>query len=85
MAMGALRALRECGLRVPDDVSMVSFDNAEVSLYTDPALTTVDFRFDKQDEMAVKYLVELINEPDMELHHRVLMADLIVRESTRTL
>lgn len=85
MAMGALRALRECGLRVPDDVSMVSFDNAEVSMYTDPALTTVDFRFDKQDEMAVKYLMEIISDPDMEPHHRVLMADLVVRESTRTI
>lgn len=85
MAMGALRALRECGLRVPDDISLVSFDNAEVSLYTDPALTTVDFRFDKQDEVAVKYLMELIADPDMEPHHRVLMSDLIVRESTRHL
>lgn len=83
MAVGALRALGERGLRVPDDVSVISFDNTEQSAYTTPSLTTVDFRFVKQDEMAVKYLIELINDTEMELHQRVLMSDLVVRESTK--
>jgi DNA-binding LacI/PurR family transcriptional regulator len=83
MAMGALRALREHGIRVPHDVSVVGMDNQEVAAYTDPPLTTVDFRFSKQDELVVKYLLELINDPQMETHQRVLMADLILRESTR--
>jgi LacI family transcriptional regulator len=85
MAMGALRALKECGLRVPDDVSIVSFDNTELSAYTDPPLTTVDFKFSKQDEMSVKYLLELIADPEMELHQRVLLSDLVIRESTKPL
>lgn len=85
MAMGALRALREKGLRVPDDVSVVGFDNSEIAAYTAPPLTTVDFKFAKQDELAVKYLLELIADPQIELHQRVLMSDLIVRESTRPL
>jgi LacI family transcriptional regulator len=85
MAVGAMRALREAGLRIPDDVSVVGFDNAEVSNFTEPPLTTVDFKFDKQDEMVVKYLLELIADPEMELHHRVLMSSLITRESSRKL
>ncbi|HEX2906013.1 MAG TPA: LacI family DNA-binding transcriptional regulator [Phototrophicaceae bacterium] len=83
MAMGALRALHERGLRIPRDVSVMSFDNTELANYTEPPLTTVDFRFAKQDEIAVKYLIELINNPDTELHQRVLMPDLVIRESTR--
>jgi LacI family repressor for deo operon, udp, cdd, tsx, nupC, and nupG len=85
MAMGAMRAMREHGLCVPEDVSVVGFDNSELSVYTEPPLTTIDFKFAKQDEMVVKYLIELIADPEMELHQRVLMADLVVRESSRPL
>jgi LacI family transcriptional regulator len=85
MAMGALRAFHEHGMHIPDDVSVVGFDNSELALYTEPPLTTIDFRFHRQDELVVQYLTELIANPDIELHQRVLMPDLIVRESTRPL
>jgi DNA-binding LacI/PurR family transcriptional regulator len=85
MALGAMRALREQGLRIPDDISVVSFDNAELAAYTDPALTTVDFKFTQQDVMTVKYLVDILQDPEMELHQRVLLPNLVVRESTRAL
>jgi LacI family transcriptional regulator len=85
MALGALRALRERGLRIPEDVSIVSFDNAELASYTEPPLTTVDFKFSKQDEMSIKYVIELIKTPETELHQRILMSDLLIRESTRRL
>ncbi len=85
MALGALRALSEHGLRVPEDVSVIGYDNTEHSRYTTPSLTTIDFRFAKQDELAVKFLIELIHDPQLELHQRVLMSDLIIRESTRAL
>ncbi len=83
MAVGAMRALRERGIRIPEDVSMVGYDNTELSAYTEPPLTTTQFKFSKQDELAVKYLTELIADPQIELHQRVLLADLIVRESTQ--
>jgi LacI family transcriptional regulator len=85
MAIGAMRALREQGIRIPDDVSIVSFDNTELASYTEPPLTTIDFKFAKQDELAIKYLLEIIADPDMEPHQRVLMSDLVIRESTRPL
>jgi DNA-binding LacI/PurR family transcriptional regulator len=83
MAIGAMRALREAGLRVPDDVSVIGFDNTEMAEYIDPPLTTVDFKFIKQDEMVVDYLIDIISNRELELHHRMLMSDLIIRGSTR--
>ncbi len=41
MAIGALRAAHESGVRVPDELSIVGFDDIELSAYTSPALTTV--------------------------------------------
>ncbi len=83
MALGALRALRESEMRIPADVSVMSFDNAELAAFTEPPLTTVDFDFRQQDTMAVRYLVEILDNPDMKLYQRILLPDLIIRESTR--
>ncbi|MBN2471265.1 MAG: LacI family DNA-binding transcriptional regulator [Anaerolineae bacterium] len=83
MALGALHALREKGLSVPGDISIIGFDNSELAGFAAPPLTTVEFKFEKQDEMVVKYLVELIKDPQLEIHQRILMPELIVRESTR--
>ncbi len=82
MALGAMRAIREHGLRIPDDVSVISFDNAELAAFTEPPLTTIDFDFSQQDAMAVKYLIEILSDPDMKLHQRILLPNLVVREST---
>jgi DNA-binding LacI/PurR family transcriptional regulator len=83
MALGALRALREGDRHIPADVSVMSFDNAELAAFTEPPLTTVDFDFRQQDTMAVRYLVEILDNPDMKLYQRILLPDLIIRESTR--
>lgn len=83
MALGALRALRESNLRIPEDVSVMSFDNAELAAFTEPPLTTVDFDFRQQDTMAVRYLVEILGNPEMKLYQRILLPDLVIRESTR--
>lgn len=85
MAMGAIHAFRERGLRIPEDISIIGFDNAEIAAFTYPPLTTVEFKFDKQDELAVKYLIDLIKDPEMELHHRILTPSLVIRESVRQL
>lgn len=82
MALGCMRALREHGLRIPHDVSVVGFDNTEFATYIEPPLTTVDFKFARQDKLAIQYLIDLIHNPNMELHQRVFTAELIVREST---
>jgi LacI family transcriptional regulator len=57
MAMGALRAARRCGRRVPDDLSIVGFDGLELGVYADPALTTVAQDVRTMGHSAVESLV----------------------------
>ncbi|MBN1564170.1 MAG: LacI family DNA-binding transcriptional regulator [Anaerolineae bacterium] len=83
VAMGALFALHEHGLRVPDDVSLVSFDDDAIAPYLIPPLTTVPFDFDIQNRLASQFLLEQINDPDYKPHQHVLMPDLVIRQSTR--
>jgi LacI family transcriptional regulator len=85
MALGAIRALRERGLRVPGDVSVVGFDDIPEAAYFEPPLTTVRQNFAALGEQSVQYLVDLIDHPDTPLHQRVLYPQLIERQSTRRL
>jgi LacI family transcriptional regulator len=85
MALGAIHALREQGRRVPDDVSIIGFDDKHYAAYIDPPLTTVRQPFDQQDKMVIEYLIELIEKPDTEIYHRVLQPKLIIRKSVRRL
>jgi LacI family transcriptional regulator len=58
MAMGAYRALRRAGLRVPDDVSVVGFDNEEpIAPWLDPPLTTIRLPHYEMGRWAVQYLL----------------------------
>ena len=82
-AMGALSALHEHGLYVPDDVSIVSFDDDAIAPYVIPPLTTVRFDFDIQNKLASQFLLEQINDPDYKHHQHVLIPDLIVRNSVQ--
>jgi LacI family transcriptional regulator len=82
-AMGALHALHEHGLRVPEDVSVVSFDDDAIASYLNPPLTTVHFDFDIQNKLASQFLLEQINDPDYKHHQHVLIPDLVVRKSAQ--
>jgi DNA-binding LacI/PurR family transcriptional regulator len=80
MAHGALRALRDSGRRVPDDVAVVGFDDVELARFTEPPLTTVRQPIVGQGrEMARQLLRELRGE---EIEQAVVLpTELIVRES----
>ncbi len=82
MAIGAHSALRDRGLRVPDDISIVGFDDVPEAAHFVPRLTTVRQDFQLLGGLAVEYLASLIEHPDTPLHQRVLQPKLIVREST---
>jgi LacI family transcriptional regulator len=82
MALGAIAALTERGLRIPDDVSVVGFDGTPESAYFLPALTTVHQDFAALGEQSVEYLVSLIKNPKKTNHQRVLYPELIIRKST---
>lgn len=85
MAIGAHTALREHGLKVPDDVSMVSFDDIPEASHFVPKLTTVRQDFQFLGRLAVEYVINMIDRPDMPVHQRVLQPELIIRDSTRAL
>ena len=82
MALGAIAALDEHGLRIPEDVSVVGFDDIPESAYFLPALTTVHQNFEALGEQSVDYLVALIKNPETPIHQRVLYPELIIRKST---
>lgn len=82
MALGALRALHERGVRVPEDVSVVGFDDMGEAAYFNPPLTTVRQDLQVLAQQSVEYLVSMIGNPSMPVQQRVLYPELIVRGST---
>lgn len=82
MAIGAMRALISHGLRVPEDVSVVGFDDIRFARYTSPPLTTVAQPKNALGREAMTMLIELLNDPQVPPRKRVLSADLVVRGST---
>jgi LacI family repressor for deo operon, udp, cdd, tsx, nupC, and nupG len=82
MAIGAMRALISHGLRVPEDVSVVGFDDIRFARYTSPSLTTVAQPKNALGREAMTMLIELLNDPEVPARKRVLTADLVVRGST---
>jgi LacI family transcriptional regulator len=86
-AIGAMRAIKEAGLSVPDDISVVGFDNIEVTEFTDPPLTTVSQpRFEMGKTAAEIILSCLDNNENGERHQNIVfIPKLITRKSVRTL
>ncbi|MFF7449332.1 MULTISPECIES: substrate-binding domain-containing protein [unclassified Streptomyces] len=83
MAIGLVRALTEAGRRVPDDVSVVGFDDVPVAAYVTPPLTTVRQPFDAVAQEGLKRLVHSIENPDADpLPTSGPPVDLLVRAST---
>jgi LacI family transcriptional regulator len=80
MAAGALRALREAGLRVPEDVSIIGFDDIETSKFLSPLLTTVRQPFVEMGQAAVEIALALITEQETE-EVRKFEPQLTLRES----
>jgi LacI family transcriptional regulator len=83
LALGAMRAIYERGLRIPEDISIVGFDDTPESAYYLPPLTTIKQDYEALGYQSIHYLVELINNQTTAAHQRVLMPQLVVRQSTR--
>jgi len=82
IAVGALRAARERGLRVPGDISVAGFDDTDISQATEPMLTTVRQPLAELGRMAVTMLVRMIERHQLDARHVELATDLVVRDST---
>jgi LacI family transcriptional regulator len=82
MAIGAMEAAREHGLRLPEDLSIVGFDDTFEALIVTPPLTTVRQPLAEMGRMAVALLVRLLQRQRIEALHIELQTQLVVREST---
>ena len=81
-AMGVLRAARQCGLRVPEDLSVIGYDNLPVSAWTDPALTTINQPLRDMAGIATQMLLGLARGDQPATSRIDLVTELVVREST---
>jgi LacI family transcriptional regulator len=85
VAMGAKSALREAGLRIPDDISIMGFDDIPWAKYSDPPLTTVSLPAQELASRACLLLLDLMRGSDPVEKNLVLDTELVVRKSCRKL
>jgi LacI family transcriptional regulator len=83
-AIGAIRAIREAGLQVPRDVSVVGFDDIEGAAFHNPSLTTVRQPLRQMGEVAAKTLLARIEKDDSEDYadEIAIQPELVIRESS---
>jgi LacI family transcriptional regulator len=82
MAVGALRELRERGIRVPEDISVTGFDNVKLSEYCFPALTTVHIPRDTIGRLACESLLSRPENAPAAGHEMVIDPEFVLRDST---
>ena len=81
MAIGVLRALHECGRRVPEDISVVGFDDVPEAAYLIPPLTTIQQDFGAVGRRAIEVITQAINGEELQPSPLV-VPKLVVRHST---
>jgi LacI family transcriptional regulator len=85
MAMGVMDAVHNRGLRIPEDISIVGFDDIPQAALVRPALTTVRQPLEQMGGVATQMLIDLIQNPEKRIERIELPTELIVRGSTSTL
>ncbi len=84
-ALGAIRACHDAGLRVPQDISVIGFDDIQAAAYQIPGLTTLRQPLRRMGELAGTHLLKLLSAENPSPQDIVVEPELIVRESTRIL
>lgn len=84
VAIGAIKAIREAGYSIPEDISIVGFDDIPFSAVTMPALTTMRISRSQMGTLAVDLIRKRIKNPDWPGMHMLIGGKLIVRNSTRS-
>jgi LacI family transcriptional regulator len=81
MALGALRAIRQAGLSMPDDIAVASFDDLPPAQMAEPQLTTVRQPVRRTGELAVEMLIDILDHGTDPPRRVILPTELVVRES----
>jgi LacI family transcriptional regulator len=82
IAVGAMRALAELQLRVPEDVAVVGMDDTELARISTPALSSVSLGSGERARLAANLLLERLNDPTVAPRHRTVAPYLVIRESS---
>ncbi len=82
MAVGAICAAAQAGLRVPQDVSVIGFDDIALAAYINPPLTTIAQPKQQTGELAARLLMQRIRQPEHALQREILQPTLQLRQST---
>ncbi len=83
MSFGALRAIYEAGLRVPEDIALVSFDDIPAAARHRPALTTIRQPIHQLGSIAAQTLIDQLDSDDMSTPRRIILpTELVLRETT---
>lgn len=85
MAVGAMKACNQNGYRIPDDISVIGFDDMDFSKYLIPSLTTVRKSRRSMGEQGASMLLKLISKIQLESNISILETEFILRESSRSL
>ena len=83
MAIGAMQYLKDSGKRIPDDVSIVGFDDVVPEGMVDPSLCTVNVPKLEMGVEAMRLISEQIKNPDYKNQKILVPVELIIRKSTR--
>lgn len=81
-AIGVINAAMAHGLRVPEDLSVIGFDDIPLARFYNPSLTTVAQPTLEIGQAAAELLIEMLIEPDVPPRFRVMPTELVVRNST---
>ena len=81
IAVGVIRALKELKIKIPEEISVVGFDNILMSLYTDPLLTTIKQPKKQMGDTAMNLLLDIIKHKRVKEKNIILPTELIVRNS----
>ena len=82
VALGCLRGLHDLGVRSPDDIAVVGYDNTPFAEISVPSLTSIGFRADELGRQLVRQLLEIIADPTSGPSTTLVEPELFVREST---
>jgi LacI family transcriptional regulator, galactose operon repressor len=85
MAVGAIRAIQEANLRIPDDVAIIGFDDIPTASKMNPPLTTVRQPIRSLGSLAVETLIDIIAHPGAKTRHILIDTELVIRSSCGTL
>ncbi len=82
MAIGALSALHEAGIEIPNEIALAGFDNIPIANFTEPALTTVNVAISNLGVRAITCLIDAVREKNNHKRQQVILpTTLVIRES----